>query len=119
MFFIIFSFLIFYYFYYKNNTLFVNSKESGFLRNFFYFFNKRFYLDSIFNLFLSFFLYKSSYKIFFMLDKGIVEILGPKGSAFLLHRISLEILKSFHSGKISTYLFLIFFVLLFQISFLC
>ena len=119
MFFIIFSFLIFYYLYYKNNVLFItNKKQIKFLRNFFYFFNKKFYLDNIFNLFFSFFFYKFSYKIFFILDKGVIEFFGPSGASLLTYKISLLTLKSFHSGKITSYLFLIFFILLFQINFL-
>ena len=117
MFFISISVYFFYFFYYKNNFLFF-SIQNLFLKNFFLFFNKRVYLDYIFNLFLSFFFYKLAYKIFYILDKGIIEFLGPLGISKILFKYSLAVLKSLHSGKIANYLLFIFMIILFHIFFL-
>ena len=115
--FIFFSFLFCYFFYYsKNNLLFFNEKTNAYIKDFFYFFNKKIYLDNIFNLFFSFFFYKLSYNIFFIFDKGVVEFVGPQGASKILFNISLSTLKSFHSGKISSYTLFLFFILFFQFS---
>lgn len=62
------------------------------------FFNKRVFLDSIFNLFLSIPIYKLSYKIFVILDKGILETLGPRGLSKVAFSLFYNVYRSFQSG---------------------
>jgi NADH-ubiquinone oxidoreductase chain 5 len=117
IFFILMSFIFFYFFYYKKKLLFFTVKNK-LLVNFFLFFNKRIYLDSIFNLLLSVFFYKLAYKIFFLLDKGFIEFLGPKGFSTIVFKYSFYLLQSFHSGKIANYLFFLILIIFFQFFFL-
>jgi NADH-ubiquinone oxidoreductase chain 5 len=117
IFFIFTSLMFFYFFYYKKDILFFKKKKSS-LNNLILFFNKRIYLDNLFNFFLSFFFYKLAYKVFFIFDKGIIEFIGPLGFSKILFKISFSILKSLHSGRIDNYLFFLFLIIFFQINFL-
>ena len=48
-----------------------------FSRDFFIFFNKRMFFDSLVNLFVCGFFYQLSYKLFYIVDKGFFEFIGP------------------------------------------
>jgi NADH-ubiquinone oxidoreductase chain 5 len=43
----------------------------------FLFFNKKMFIDNLINLYIGFFFYRMSYKIFFLFDKGLIEVFGP------------------------------------------
>ncbi len=118
IFFIFISFYSFYFFFYYKKTLLFFKNNNAWLKNFFLFFNKRVYLDSVFNLFLSVFFYKLAYKVFFLLDKGFIEFLGPKGISVIIFKYSFHLQQSVHSGKISNYLFFLFLIIFFQFLFL-
>jgi NADH-ubiquinone oxidoreductase chain 5 len=81
--------------------------------NFFLFFNKRMFFDSLLNLFVGFLIFRISYKIFFLFDKGILELFGPYGILQSFNNIQQDLFKNIHSGYLFYYLIYIIFVIVF------
>ena len=101
------SSFIFYTFF---NKLLLKVKLSYVGKKIYNFFNKKWFFDKVYNEFFTQFLLKFGYRISYkILDRGIIEILGPLGLSTLIHKNS-KILASFQSG------FLYHYTLLFLIS---
>ena len=47
------------------------------------------FFDSLLNLFIGFFFFKLSFKIFFIFDKGILEIFGPFGISNIFNKLKI------------------------------
>ncbi len=79
-----------------------------YFKNFYIFLNKKWFFDKLYNEFFveSFlnFVYHSTYKT---IDKGFLEILGPKQISNIVYKISL-VLKNVHNGSIVRYAFIMF-----------
>jgi hypothetical protein len=70
----------------------------------FVFLNKKWHFDAIYNLFFNLPLLKISYDLFFVLiDKGLLEIFGPKG----LYNFSLKLSRYAESMHIGNLYFMI------------
>lgn len=107
---LLFSFLVFdelFFGYFKENPQTYAINHDVFL-----FFNKRMFLDSLLNLFINFFIYKLSYKIFYIFDKGLLEFFGPFGISCLLNFFFELFSKKIHSGYLSFYVIYIFSILI-------
>lgn len=85
------------------------------------FFNKKFFIDDFYNMF-ALVVYKFSYIIFKVIDKGLLELLGPRGLINVLYSLGINFIKRFQSGYVYQYtfvillnLFFIFFIFLFLI----
>nr|YP_009402820.1 NADH dehydrogenase subunit 5 [Compsopogon caeruleus]ARX96180.1 NADH dehydrogenase subunit 5 [Compsopogon caeruleus] len=80
-----------------------------------FFFNKKWFLDKLFNTFLVFPLAKFGYSITLInLDRGLIEFIGPLGLANVLKRYANNLIQ-IQSGQLVHYIFFIviaFFVLL-------
>jgi NADH-ubiquinone oxidoreductase chain 5 len=84
------------------------------LPGYLYLFSKKFLFDSFFNKFIGSSLIIFSYSVIFnILDKGFLEVLGPKGLSFSLFNIS-ELFSSKQTGNLSYY----FFIMLYSYYFL-
>lgn len=83
-----------------------------YLYDVFLFFNKRMFIDSLLNLFINFFFFRLSYKMFFLFDKGFLEVFGPFGIISSFYLINNKLYKLFY-GKIKNqvFVFFLFFVL--------
>ena len=94
--------------------LFLNSKNLRFL---YFFINKRWFFDLIYNYIINYF-YKISFNIFFIkIDRGFLEILGPLGLTRLFYNLSNNYINYFQSGFFKYYLkiYLIFILIFFNI----
>jgi len=110
IFIIISAFFIFYDNYYKffnfnTNIYFINY-------NLFLFFNKRMFFDSLINLFISFIFFKISFKIFFIFDKGILEVFGPYGLLNIFNKVKQNFYINLHSGFLFNTLLYIFYIVM-------
>jgi len=90
------------------NSLFLFYLNNTYLRYLYIFFSKKWFLDRLQNdLIVSFFLRSGYIVTYKLIDKGLIEFLGPLGYSkvviFLTKHIS-----QFTSGKINLYAFLIF-----------
>jgi len=94
----IFLVYLFYEFYIRQFE--VNLHMYFFSRDLFLFFNKRMFFDSLINLFFAFPVYRLSYKIFFIFDKGLLEYFGPYGITELLKRFNELNFKVFDSSNL-------------------
>lgn len=84
--------------------------------NLFLFFNKRMFIDSLLNIFISFFFYRLSYKIFVLFDKGVLEICGPYlivSNLFILNNIFISLLSKYFTKNVAAAVFLFFFLIFF------
>lgn len=107
---IVSAFFIFYDSYYN---LFKTNENIYFINyNLFLFFNKRMFFDSLINLFIGFFFFRMSFKIFFIFDKGILEIFGPFGISTVLDKIKENLYLNLSSGYLQSITFYIFFLVL-------
>ena len=71
------------------------------------FFNQKWFIDSIYNLYIIKPIFQLSYVIpFRLLDKGFIELIGPLGLIFKLNAISKKV-SSFQTGLIYHYTFII------------
>lgn len=113
--FLFISLIFFYYFYHRIEFSFF--KISAHYQNIFLFFVKRNFFDSVYNIYLSNFFYFLSYKIFFILDKGFIEVVGFFGLSRLLFYFYLAVFKTFASGKIDNYLIISFISIVFFLFF--
>jgi NADH-ubiquinone oxidoreductase chain 5 len=104
------AFFIFYDSYYN---VFRSDENIYFMNyNLFLFFNKRMFFDSLINLFIGFFFFRMSFKIFFIFDKGILEIFGPYGISIILIKLKENLYLNLHSGYLQNIVFHIFFLVL-------
>jgi NADH-ubiquinone oxidoreductase chain 5 len=109
--FVIISALFIFYDSYYN--LFNFYEEIYFINyNLFLFFNKRMFFDSIVNLFISFIFFKMSFKIFFIFDKGILEILGPYGLSNTFTEVKKNFYVNLHGGFLFNALLYIFYIVI-------
>jgi hypothetical protein len=69
------------------------------------FFNKRLFLDSLINLYLVYPLFKQSYKIFYIFDKGILETFGFSNFMKQLLKLSLFINYDLSRNKYYFYIY--------------
>jgi NADH-ubiquinone oxidoreductase chain 5 len=77
------------------------------------FLSKKWHFDQVFNELVAFKLMSFGYKVNFQLiDKGNIEVLGPKGISSFFSKYSTRI-HNFHTGLIYNYLFLMVCFLLF------
>lgn len=106
------SFFIFYDINYNSGSSVFNHPYFFYTRDFLLFFNKRMFFDSLLNLFIGFFFFKLSFKIFFIFDKGILEIFGPFGILNIFNRIKNNLYLNFSSGYLFNILLYIFFIVL-------
>jgi hypothetical protein len=123
-----FSFFIYYLVIMKkiNSRVFFYSNSFGtnylfVYKKYFTFFNKKFFIDDFYNI-VALTVYKISYIIFRVIDKGLLEFLGPRGLTNVLYKLGLNFTKRFQSGYIYQYTFIIllnfffiFFIFLFLI----
>jgi hypothetical protein len=56
-------------------------------RDFFMFFNKRMFFDSLVNTVIVGFFFDLSYKLFYIVDKGFLEFIGPVGLFKMYNKI--------------------------------
>jgi NADH-ubiquinone oxidoreductase chain 5 len=83
-----------------------------------YLFSKKFLFDTFFNKFFGSRLIILSYTVIFsVLDKGFLEVLGPKGLSFALYRLSNK-LSSRQTGSLVYYLYTMLFSLQLLLTFL-
>ena len=81
--------------------LFLNYKNLRFL---YFFINKRWFFDLIYNYITNYF-YKISFNIFFIkIDRGFLELLGPLGLTRLIYFLSLNYTIFFQNGLFKYYL---------------
>lgn len=69
--------ILFYIYIVSRPKIFI--KEPFISYNISMFFNKRLFFDSLLNLFIVFPIYRLSYKLFFLFDKGLLEVFGSYG----------------------------------------
>lgn len=111
-FYVIFSSIfMFYDINYNPNSLFCGT-YFFYSRDLFLFFNKRMFFDSLLNLFIGFFFFKLSFKIFFIFDKGILEVFGPFGISNIFNKIKNNLYLNISSGYLFNILLHIFFIVL-------
>ena len=100
---------------YHKNPEFINSlTDNSIGRNIYTFLNSKYYFDIIYNHFFIEFGLKTGNTISKVLDRGIIEFLGPYGLANSLNNTSLNIAK-LDTGVITTYSLYIIISLLFLI----
>lgn len=93
--------------------IFLNSKNLRFL---YFFINKRWFFDLIYNYIANYF-YKISFNIFFIkIDRGFLELFGPLGLTRLLYNLSFIYVNFLQNGLFKYYLklYLIFLLILFN-----
>ena len=91
---------------FKSKLLF-QLKISKLGKQFYNFFNKKWFFDKIYNEYIAQFFFKFSYNTSYkLIDRGIFEILGPQGLSFLLIKKGKK-LNNIQSGYIYHYLFFI------------
>jgi NADH-ubiquinone oxidoreductase chain 5 len=95
--------LLSYFFYHSKFKELYYLKTSLFGKELYQFLNRKWFFDKIYNEYINQYLlnfgYSGSYKI---VDRGIIELLGPFGLSNLIYQVSLE-LKQFQSGLIYHY----------------
>jgi len=108
------SFSFFIYKYAINKYLYI--KKTVFFKNFYNFFNKKWYFDRNYNQFVSQEALKNSYHFFYKnIDRGILEKIGPYGLIFIIISLSNKI-KNYQSGQITDYLkYFVYFLTFFGI----
>ncbi len=108
--FIIFIINYYYKYYYKflmcNNYLYFKSYKMIFT-----FFYCKWFIDIIYNKIILGIFIKFSYCLFKIIDRGIIELMGPLGIVRSLHRLSKLYNLYFSTGYIFNYLFLFIFSL--------
>ena len=84
-------------------------------RDFFTFFNKRMFFDSLVNTFVVGFFFELSYKLFYIVDKGFFEFIGPVGLFKTYNKIWMIFSKGIYRGSIWEYLHLILVIVIFSV----
>ena len=81
------------------------------------FFNRKWYFDLIYNHYILNIFLDIGYQITFkLIDKGVLELIGPQGLYLVFHRAS-NFVTSFQSGVIYNYVLIIFISLLLFLGF--
>ena len=89
------------------NDLLFKIKTSYIGKNFYNFFNKKWFFDKVYNEYITQFFFKFSYSTSYkLIDRGIIEIFGPMGLTNVLSSNAL-ILSRLQSGFLYHYTFLI------------
>jgi NADH-ubiquinone oxidoreductase chain 5 len=87
-------------------------KKTSFFKIFYTFFNKKWYIDRVYNQYITQNLLKFGLVVSYQyLDRGILELFGPSGTINFIK--STYVFKSLQSGDILDYLYLSFYFLLF------
>ena len=95
---------------FNNNTLF-NIKISYLGKKLYNFLSKKWFFDKIYNEFITQYLFRFSYNTSYkLIDRGIIEILGPMGLSSLISKKA-KIIYKLQSGSIYHYSFNILLVL--------
>ena len=77
--------------------------ESKIFKNIYIFLNKKWYFDVIYNKFIAIPLLHFAYNIIYKgIDKGVLEILGPTSTIWIISYFS-RLIKYLHNGKMQTY----------------
>ena len=113
---------IFYLFLLKLNTLWLivyNQNNFNILKvhHFFYkLYNKKWFFDTVYNLFIGYPVLKFGYNVTFkLMDKGVIEFFGPYGLSLLGYESSFFIKKNYMRGNLKFY---VQFMVLFTVFFL-
>jgi NADH-ubiquinone oxidoreductase chain 5 len=107
---------IFLYSFFKNFLF--SLKFIPFLKSFYVFFNKKWFFDIIYFHFLTRIILSFGYNITFkLIDRGLIELLGPLGLVNLISKISFNINK-IQTGFIYHYVLIFLLGLLFLLTFL-
>jgi NADH-ubiquinone oxidoreductase chain 5 len=90
-----------------------SSKSSNFniehpqnLNLIYWFFNHKWYFDFIYNYYIGYSVLKHSYESFYkLIDKGVIEILGPQGFTWIINNIAILLSRKqsgyiYHSGNL-------------------
>jgi len=95
-----------------NLSSYMDIKKNKNFRQFYFFFNKKWYIDRIYSQIISQFYLEYSYFFSYKdVDRGILENVGPYSFVNILNEIS-NFLKMFQKGLIFDYLFLFFVTIL-------
>ena len=88
----------------------------SFLRTVYVFFNKKWFLDRLQNEFIASIFLKTGYSITYkIIDKGVIELIGPTGFSKSTSNVSQQV-SYIQSGLVNNYAFLIFIFLIFFVS---
>lgn len=94
-----------------------NLKLSKLGRFFYFFFNKKWLFDFFYNSFLNQNIFSKSFSGFYLnLDKGLIELFGPQGISYIFYQ-HFQRIKTFQSGFIFHYTFVIICFIIFLIFF--
>jgi NADH-ubiquinone oxidoreductase chain 5 len=110
------------YFFYLNNFVFFKFKTYKIVRLFFFFFNKKWYLDKIYNNLVSTWFFIYGFKFFYKeIDRGLIEYAGPFNIIQLISKLNTGFL-NIHQGtffhSMLFFSFSIFFIFLFYFLFI-
>lgn len=96
-----------YFFYSRKLRLVFELKTSFIGRKLFAFLNRKWYIEKLHNEFLSQNIFKFGYDVSYkLIDRGVLEVLGPKGATFLLSKIGAT-LTNLHTKHLYHHLMLI------------
>jgi NADH-ubiquinone oxidoreductase chain 5 len=100
---------------YINKILFKIFINYNIIRNIYFFFNKRWFFDLIYNYYFGNFFFKKFFFFFKDIDRGLLEIIGSLGFIRLFYKLSKNYLNFYQNGSISFYfkLYLLFILLFF------
>lgn len=90
------------YLYHVNPEFVINLTESSLGRNIYTFLNGKYFFDVIYNHYIISASLKTGYRISKVLDRGVIELLGPYGLASALSTTAMNIAK-LDTGVITTY----------------
>jgi len=65
------------------------------------------FFDSLINLFISSFFYSLFFKLYYILDKGFFELIGPRGISSFYEKVWVSMGKHLYNGKNWEHLYLI------------
>jgi NADH:ubiquinone oxidoreductase subunit 5 (subunit L)/multisubunit Na+/H+ antiporter MnhA subunit len=78
-------------FYKFNENILIKLKLNTNYRSIFIFFNRKFFFDYIYNFFIFNKLIKNLVKIYYFLDKGVLEWVGPTGAFYITYKLNNKI----------------------------
>ncbi len=98
----------------KLDVYFLHKINNSFIKNVFYFFNKKWYFDRIYNEYpVQFFLHGSYFTFYQGIDRNELELFGPSGISFTILNF-INYIKNFQTGFIISYLYyFVFFIFFF------
>ena len=92
--------------YAKNDFSKLTFHNNKYFRKIFIFFNRKAHFDEIYHMFINSYLYKLGYKVYLLIDKGLLEIFGPKGLSKVILKLSEFTKKVFNAGPIQFLVYL-------------